>query len=179
MAAVLFGDCNPSGRLPVTFYRSTADLPPFESYAMANRTYRFFTGQPLYAFGHGLSYTQFRYGPVQLGQGEVRPDGTIRVSTEITNAGGRDGDEVVQVYAHRIGEANPALPRQRLCAFQRVTVPKGQSVRADLAIPAVALRRWDTQTKTYVVDPGDYELRVGAASDDIRGTATVRIAPGV
>ena len=178
VAAVLFGDCNPSGRLPVTFYRSTGDLPPFESYAMANRTYRFFTGQPLYAFGHGLSYTQFRYGPVQLDRGEVRADGTIHVSTEITNAGGRDGDEVVQVYARRVGAADPALPRQRLCAFQRVTVPKGRSVRANLVIPAVTLRRWDTQAKAYVVDPGDYELRVGAASDDIRGTATVRIAPG-
>jgi len=178
VAEVLFGDCNPSGRLPVTVYRSTEDLPPFEDYAMAGRTYRFFPGQPLFPFGHGRSYTEFHYGPVRLAGGEVRADGTIRMSVDITNSGGRDGNEVVQVYARRVGVDNPALPRQRLCAFQRVPVLKGQSVRVDLAIPAITLRHWDTQVKNYVVDPGDYELQVGAASDDIRGAATVRITPG-
>ncbi len=178
VGGVLFGDVNPSGRLPVTFYRSTDDLPPFEDYAMANRTYRFFTGRPLFAFGHGLSYTAFRYDSVRIASGEIHSDGTIRLSAPVTNAGGRDGDEVVQVYARRIGAVASQLPHQRLCAFQRITVPKGGQVTVDLAVPAATLRRWDAPTKTYVVDPGDYELQVGASSADIRTTGVVRILPG-
>jgi beta-glucosidase len=177
VARVIFGDANPSGRLPVTFYRSTADLPPFEDYAMANRTYRFFTGRPLFAFGHGLSYTTFQYGPVMLADRDVTAGGTIRLSLDVTNTGGRDGDEVVQVYARRVGDADPKLPRERLCAFQRVTVPKGRSAKVDLAIPAATLRHWSIPTQDYVVDPGDYELQVGASSADIRATCMVHIAP--
>ena len=177
VARVLFGDCNPSGRLPVTFYRSTDDLPPFEDYAMARRTYRFFRGQPLFPFGHGLSYTKFTYGPVQLDRDEIRADGTIRLSAEIANVGGRDGDEVVQVYARRAGSADPHLPQQQLIAFQRVTVPQGAHVTATLTAPAGTLRRWDTQTKAYVVDPGAYELQIGASSSDIRQTTTIRVLP--
>ena len=104
--------------------------------------------------------------------------GTIRLSVDVANTGGRDGDEVVQVYARRLANADPQLPRKRLCAFQRVTVPKGQSVRVDLAIPAAALRRWSIAAHDYVGDPGDYDLEVGAASDDIRGAATVSVTPG-
>ena len=175
---IIFGDANPSGRLPVTFYRSTDDLPPFQDYAMANRTYRFFTGRPLFAFGHGLSYATFHYGPAMLVDRHVPAGGTIRLSVDVANTGGRDGDEVVQVYARRAGKADPTLPRVRLCAFQRVTVPKGQSVRVDLAIPAATLRRWSIPAQDYVVDAGDYDLQVGAASDDIRGAATVSVTPG-
>jgi beta-glucosidase len=178
VAGVLFGDVNPSGRLPVTVYRSTEDLPPFEDYAMANRTYRFFTGRPLFAFGHGLSYTTFRYEPVQVAGGEIRADGTIRLSVAVANTGGRDGDEVVQVYARPLGAVAPQLPHQRLCAFQRVAVPKGGRVNVELTVPAATLRHWDPHTKDYVVDPGDYELQVGASSADVRTTAAVRILPG-
>jgi beta-glucosidase len=177
VARVLFGDCNPSGRLPVTFYRSTGDLPAFDDYAMANRTYRFFPGQPLFPFGHGLSYTKFVYGPVRLDRKETPADGAIRLSAEIANAGGRDGDEVVQVYARRVGPADPHLPQQRLVAFQRVAVPKGGKATATLTLPATALRRWDMQTKAYVVDAGAYELRIGASSADIRQTVTIRVGP--
>jgi beta-glucosidase len=120
VARVLFGDYNPAGRLPITFYRSTSDLPPFIDYSMANRTYRFFSGKPLYPFGHGLSYTTFRYGETKTAQSAIGADGVVKVTVDLTNTGERDGDEVVQIYAHRIGEKNPQLPRQRLCAFQRV-----------------------------------------------------------
>ena len=177
VAGVLFGDVNPSGHLPFTVYRSTEDLPPFEDYAMANRTYRFFTGRPLFPFGHGLSYTAFRYESAEVATGELRPDGAIRLHVALTNAGGRDGDEVVQVYAHRVGENDPRLPRLRLCAFQRVAVPKGGQVDVELTVPAAALRRWDPRAGDYVVDPGDYELRIGASAADIRATAKVHVAP--
>ncbi|MDD2764208.1 MAG: glycoside hydrolase family 3 C-terminal domain-containing protein [Opitutaceae bacterium] len=177
VAGILFGDCNPSGRLPVTFYRSTEDLPPFEDYAMANRTYRFFTGRPLFVFGHGLSYTKFSYGPVRLDAGEVRADSAIRLSVDIANTGARDGDEIMQVYAHRLGADDPHLPRQRLCAFQRVRVPRGQRVVVSLSFPTSTLRRWDSPSNSYVVDPGEYELQVGASAADIRQTAKMRIVP--
>ncbi len=177
VGSVLFGDCDPGGRLPITIYRATGDLPPFADYAMAGRTYRFFTGTPLYPFGHGLSYTRFTYGAVALDRDGIPADGTVRVRAEIANVGSRDGDEVVQVYAHRVGENNPRLPREQLCAFQRVTVPAGGRAGVDLAVPAAALRRWDVATQRYVVDPGTYELRVGASSADIRATAQVRVGP--
>ena len=175
VAEILFGDCNPSGRLPVTVYRSTKDLPPFEDYAMAGRTYRFFPGQPLFPFGHGQSYTEFRYGPVRLAGGEVRADGTIRLSLDITNAGARDGDEVVQIYARRAAPADSQLPHLQLCAFQRAAVPSGRSTTVEFTIPASTLRHWDPQAKAYVVDAGAYELRVGASSADIRQTSMVSV----
>jgi beta-glucosidase len=178
VAHVLFGDCDPAGRLPVTFYRATSDLPPFVSYAMADRTYRFFTGRPLFAFGHGLSYTTFRYGPVTVAPADAAPTDTIRLRVEVTNTGGRAGDEVVQVYARRPAITDPTLPRVRLCGFRRVSVPQGGQATVEIDIPVSALRRWNHATQTYVVDPGACELQVGAASDDIRGAVTVQIKPG-
>ena len=175
VAKILFGDCNPSGRLPFTVYRSTSDLPPFEDYAMAGRTYRFFPGEPLFPFGHGRSYTEFRYGPARLAGGEIHANGAIRLSLDITNAGGRDGDEIVQVYARHAAPADPQLPRLQLCAFQRVTVLRGQSTTVDFSIPVSTLRHWQTQAKAYVVDAGDYELQIGASSADIRQTGTVSV----
>jgi beta-glucosidase len=176
VADVLFGDYNPAGRLPVTFYHATADLPAFEDYSMANRTYRYFSGKPQFAFGHGLSFTQFKYGTPKLAQDTVAPDGTITLSVDITNSGERDGEEVVQVYAHERDATAPNLPHERLCSFQRVAIAKGQRATVSLKIPAEALRIWDTAKHAYIVNPGAYELRVGAASDDIRTTAVVQIA---
>jgi len=175
VADILFGDSNPSGRLPVTFYRATADLPPFEDYRMANRTHRFFTGQPLFPFGHGLSYTRFRYDQVRLGRTEIGTDDTVQLSFDLVNAGERDGDEVVQVYARRLEANDPQLPRHTLCAFQRVPVPQGQRVTVELAVPAKTLRRWDPPSQSYVVDPGTYEFQIGASSEDIRTAVLVRI----
>jgi len=178
VADLLFGFSNPSGRLPVTFYRATEDLPPFEDYRMANRTHRYFTGQPLFPFGHGLSYTRFRYDEARLGRTEIGIDDTIHLSLNLVNTGERDGDEVVQVYARRLEANDPQLPRHTLCAFQRVAVPRGQRVPVELAVPARTLRRWDPQLKSYVVDPGTYELQIGASSEDIRISTSVRIKAG-
>jgi len=175
VAELLFGDINPSGRLPVTFYRATEDLPAFEDYSMANRTHRFFTGQPLFPFGHGLSYTQFRYDHAQLSRTEIGPDDTIQLRLNLVNAGGRDGDEVVQVYARRLEANDPQVPRHTLCAFRRVAVPKGQRTTVELAVPAKTLRHWDPPSQNYMVDPGTYELQIGASSEDIRTTVQVRI----
>ena len=174
LAAILFGDVNPAGRLPVTFYRSTADLPDFSDYSMTNRTYRYFTGTPLFPFGHGLSYTAFTYGRIILDHKTVTASGTMLLTVPVSNTGARDGDEVVQVYYHPVHTADSTL-RQALCGFKRVEVPHGQTVQVTLSIPASQFRRWDEGKNDYVVFPGDYELRVGASSSDIRQVKVVTV----
>jgi beta-glucosidase len=167
VAEVLFGEVNPSGHLPVTFYRATADLPPFTDYAMSNRTYRYFGGKPLYAFGHGLSYTKFDYSNGKLAAKKVSPTGTIKVTFTVKNSGKRAGDDVAQVYYRHVNSKVPQ-PRLSLCGFARVSLQNGKSTKVSLEISAERLRYWDTEKKQYVVESGDYEILVGAASDDIR-----------
>ena len=164
---VLFGDYNPAGRLPVTFYRTTADLPEFTNYSMENRTYRYFTGVPLYAFGHGLSYTHFDYSKPALSSARVHAADTIKVTFTLSNRGARDGDEVAQVYFRHLNSAVPQ-PIEALCAFGRVSIPSGKSAKVSLDIPVQRLRYWDTKKEDYTVEAGNYELMIGAASDDIR-----------
>jgi beta-glucosidase len=174
VAEILFGDVNPSGRLPITFYSSTSDLPSFLDYAMDNRTYRYFKGKPLYAFGHGLSYTQFKYDAAQLDRPQAHAKDTLRVKLDVANTGARDGDEVVQVYFRHVKSAVPQ-PLEALCGFQRVSVAAKQTARVEIAVPVKELRYWDTTKKSYVVEPGDYEILVGAASDDIRVKLPLRV----
>ena len=175
VAEVLFGEVNPSGHLPVTFYCATADLPPFTDYAMSNRTYRYFGGKPLYAFGHGLSYTKFDYSSGKLAAKKVSPTGTIQVTFTVKNSGKRDGTDVAQVYYRHVNSAVPQ-PRLSLCGFARVSLQKGKSTKLTIEIPAERLRYWDTEKKQYVVESGDYEILVGAASDDIKLKLPVAIS---
>jgi len=177
LAEILLGDVNPSGRLPVTFYRSTQDLPAFEDYAMANRTYRYFTGQPLFPFGYGLSYTRFDYGKLNTSTTTVTPSGTVRVKLEVKNSGSRDGDEVVQLYVRHLDSKVPQ-PIHSLAAFRRVHVTSQASQTVELEFPASALRYWDETKKTYVIAPGKFEIQVGASATDIRRTAQMQITGG-
>jgi beta-glucosidase len=167
VAEVLFGDVNPSGHLPVTFYRATSDLPAFTDYSMANRTYRYFSGKPLYAFGHGLSYTNFEYSAGKLASNKIAPNGNVKVTFTIKNAGTRDGDEVAQLYYRHVNSKVPQ-PKLALCGFSRVNVKSGGTTEVTINVPAERLRYWDTEKKQYVVESGDYELLVGTASDDIK-----------
>jgi beta-glucosidase len=167
VAEVLFGDINPAGRLPVTFYQSTADLPDFSSYSMSNRTYRYFNGQPLFAFGHGLSYTKFDYRQAKLKNAKLKADSTAQLSFTLRNSGERDGDEVAQVYFRHLNSAVPQ-PKQALCSFTRLNLKRGKKNSATMDIPVERFRFWDETQKQYVVEPGDYELLIGGASDDIR-----------
>jgi beta-glucosidase len=160
--------------VPVTFYRATTDLPAFTDYAMANRTYRYFTGKPLFAFGHGLSYTQFKYESVQLDRTEVKSNDVVHVKLELGNTGARDGDEVVQVYYRHVKSAVPQA-QQALCGFQRVAVTHKESSQVDIEVPVREFRYWSTTARHYVVEPGDYEILVGAASDDIRAKLALRV----
>ena len=167
VAEVLFGGVNPSGHLPLTFYRSTADLPAFTNYSMANRTYRYFNGKPLYAFGHGLSYTTFDFHNGKLDSKKIAPDDTVILSFTLKNSGNADGDEVAQVYFRHVHSAEPQ-PKLALCDFQRVSLKRGESKTVTIEVPAERLRYWDTDKKQYMVESGNYEFLVGAASDDIR-----------
>ncbi|WP_372795871.1 glycoside hydrolase family 3 C-terminal domain-containing protein [Pontiella sp.] len=163
VAHVLFGECNPSGKLPVTFYRSTEDLPHYYDYNMTKRTYRYFEGTPLYAFGHGLSYTQFEYGALKASM----KDDIYKVSFDLTNSGSVDGAEVAQLY---VRHKDPAVPQavHSLAAFRRLELKAGETVRVELDCPVAALRYWDESRHGYMVNAGRFEVQVGAASNDIR-----------
>lgn len=166
IAEALFGDINPAGRLPVTFYRSTDDLPAFENYSMTNRTYRYFTGKPLFAFGHGLSYTKFAYSGAKLDHNKAGAKDSITLTVNVKNTGKRDGEEVVQVYFRHVKSAQPQA-QLALCGFTRASIPAGTKMPVSFEIPVERFRSWDTATKSYVVEPGAYELLVGSASDKL------------
>ena len=175
VADVLFGDVNPAGRLPVTFYHATADLPAFDNYSMSNRTYRYFNGRPDFAFGHGLSYTKFDYSGPQLNGTNFTASDTIKLAFSLLNSGSWDGDEVAQVYFRHVNSDRPQA-RLALCGFVRIHLQANQGARFTLDIPAERFRGWDTTKKQYTVESGDYELLVGAASDDIRLRVPLKIA---
>src|SRR6185436_15781690 len=125
IADVLFGDYNPAGRLPVTFYGSVSDLPAFDDYRMAGRTYRFFKGQPLYPFGHGLSYTTFTYANLGTSADSAGTNATVLVSVDVTNSGKRSGDEVVQMYVEHVG-SSVERPIRELRGYRRLTLAAGE-----------------------------------------------------
>ncbi len=155
LANVLFGDVNPSGKLPITFYRSTDQLPDFLNYEMKGHTYRYMNGEPLFAFGHGLSYTSFSISNAKYKKGNV--------TLKLTNTGDRDGDEVVQVYIRRIGDNDG--PKKTLRAYKRVNVKAGQTVDVTIPFPRDRFEWWDENTNTMHVLAGKYELMVGNSSD--------------
>ncbi len=156
LAEILFGDTAPCGKLPVTFYRSTDDLPDFLDYTMQNRTYRYFKGKPLFPFGYGLSYTHF-----EIGKPVYQND---RVTVKVTNAGNAAGTETVQVYIRNV--ADKEGPKKSLRAYRQVTLTPGQTADVVIDLPRSSFEGWDIQTNTMRVLPGDYELMVGNSSAD-------------
>lgn len=151
LAEVLFGKVNPSGRLPVTFYRSVDQLPDFEDYNMEGHTYRFFRGEPLYPFGHGLSYSRFVYGKPRFA------DGNLTLS--VANKSKRDGEETVLVYISKVGDTDG--PIRTLRAFQRVEVAAGGSKEVTIPLPDSAFKWWDSASNAMRIMPGQYIVRVG------------------
>jgi beta-glucosidase len=176
IADVLFGDYNPAGRLPVTFYKDTTDLPPFTSYAMKGRTYRFFGGTPLYPFGHGLSYTTFAYKNLRTSAPTLSGSGSVTVSVDVTNTGTRAGDEVVQLYARHTA-SKVERPNKDLRGYQRVQLRPGETRTVSFALFGKSLAYWDTTGHRWVVEREPVELQVGASSADIRARRTVNVLP--
>jgi len=174
VADVILGDYNPAGRLPLTFYRDDSDLPPFEDYSFANRTYLYFTGKPLYAFGHGLSYTTFDYRKITLSEKRAKAGDTVRVSVTVKNSGKRDGDEVVQLYATAL---NPPvrMPLRQLVGFSRVFFKAGETKTVAIDVPVSRLRRWDETAGKYVIDPITWRLAASSSSDRPHLTTELRI----
>ena len=168
VADVLFGEANPAGRLPVTFYRADEKLPAFDDYAMQGRTYRYFDGQPLYPFGHGLSYTRFAYSDLRLDRQHGTQDQAVDVTVTIRNQGDRAGEEVVQMYLAP-QQTRQDRARKDLRGFQRVALQPGEQRTLTFSFtPARDLRIYDGGLDAYAVEPGRYEVQIGASSADIR-----------
>jgi beta-glucosidase len=159
VADVLFGDYNPGGRLPVTFYRSVADLPPFEDYAMEGRTYRYFRGQPTFPFGFGRSFTTFAYGDLRIAPERGAARDGFQVSVEVTNTGARAGDEVVQLYVTD-DAASAAVPIRSLAGFRRIALAVGERQRVTFPLDARALSFVDAAGRRRV-EPGAFTIAVG------------------
>ncbi|MEP0765315.1 MAG: glycoside hydrolase family 3 C-terminal domain-containing protein [Fimbriimonadia bacterium] len=164
IADVIFGDYNPAGRLPVTFYRSVADLPPFDDYSMKGRTYRYFEGEPLYPFGFGLSYTRFAYSDLSIDPGIATPGEPVRVRVTVRNEGDRAGDEVVQLYlAH--AAATGRKPLRALAGFRRVHLKPGAEARVEFVLGPRELSRVD-ETGSRWVEAGGIQVFVGGRQPD-------------
>ena len=164
VADVLAGDYNPAGRLPLTFYKSTAQLPDFEDYNMAGHTYRYFTGEPLYPFGYGIGYTSFSYGKGKLSSSSIRKGKSVKVSFDVTNNGGKDGEEVAQVYVRRLGD--PAAPLKSLRGFKRAAIKAGASRKFEFTLGPDAFSFYDASVDDLAVKAGEYEILFGGSSDD-------------
>jgi beta-glucosidase len=164
---VLFGDYNPGGRLPVTFYKSIDDLPSFEDYNMTGRTYRYFKGEPLYPFGYGLSYTSFTYDHLEIEERNKAGD-TVRISVEVKNADALAGDEVVQVYLSNL-DASVPVPIRALKGFTRIHLLPGEVKTVDVAIPGDAFSIINEKNKRVVL-PGRFEIYVGGGQPGAMGT---------
>jgi beta-glucosidase len=174
VADVLFGVAGPAGRLPVTFYRSLADLPPFEDYRMEGRTYRYYRGEAAFPFGYGLSYTSFRYSDLGVEPAVISPAGTAEVRFTMVNTGSTSGDEVAQLYVEP-PDARSGGPNQELKGFRRIHLAAGERHEIRFTLPAAALRRWDTAAGRWTVRPGQYAVRVGGASAGPRAETVLTI----
>ena len=160
---ILNGDCNPSGKLPVTFYASTDQLPDFLDYNMEGRTYRYFRGEPQYPFGFGLSYTTFAYGQGKLSKASVKAGQGVKVTVPVTNTGKRAGDEVVQVYVKSLD--NPDAPIKDLKGFKRVSIAPGATAKVTIAIAGDAFSYYDGKDGLEI-KPGKYQILYGSSSAD-------------
>ena len=164
IANVLFGDYNPSGRLPVTFYTSHKELSPFVNYSMKGRTYRYYDGEALYPFGYGLSYTNFEYGKLKLSKSKISTTESTKVSVKVKNTGDIMGDEVVQLYITDV-ESSVKRPLKELKGIKRISLKSGKSITVTFEITPEDLSFFDTDLHKKVVEPGIFEIGIGSASN--------------
>jgi beta-glucosidase len=169
IADILFGDYNPAGRLPITYYKSLDDVPDFENYYMQDRTYRYFTKEPLFPFGYGLSYTSFNYSNLSIPFKDIDlcQKDTIPVIYTLKNIGNMDGDEVVQLYVIHRGSKIP-LPLKELKGFKRIHLMKNEEITDTILLNLKELYYYDTTIHSYYIESGKYTIQLGASSSDIR-----------
>ena len=164
LAEVIFGDYNPSGKLPVTFYASTNDLPDFLDYSMDNRTYKYFRGKPQYAFGYGLSYTTFEYGKAKISKSSMKKDGKVTITVPVKNTGKMQGAETVQVYVQALDKAD--APIKALQGFEKLTIAPGATGKARITLDGEAFSFYDAAVDGLSVYPGKYRILYGSSSRD-------------
>ncbi len=164
LADILLGDYNPGGKLPVTFYRSNDDLPDFLDYSMDNRTYRYFRGEPQYAFGYGLSYTTFSIGKGKLSKSSMKSNGSVQLTVPVTNTGDRKGTETVQVYIKALDY--PEAPIKSLKGFQKLEISAGATAKAVITLDGEAFEYYDPSIDELSTRPGRYQILYGTSSRD-------------
>jgi beta-glucosidase len=176
LADVVCGDHSPAGRLPQTWYRSGDDLGDIDDYDIikSGKTYLYFRGDPLYPFGHGLSYTRFHYGPLRLSTSTTGPAEVVTAMVTVSNVGAVDGDEVVQLYVHAPGQHLPR-PRRQLHGLRRVHIARGQTIEVCIPITIGDLAYWDVGHQRPTVEPGEYLVMVGRSCVDIARTARLTV----
>ena len=162
LADVIFGDYNPGGKLPVTFYASNDDLPDFLDYSMENRTYRYFRGTPQYAFGYGLSYTDFETGKAKISGKSMKADGSVKITVPVTNIGDREGTETIQIYVKALDYAE--APVKSLRGFKKVHLQPGQTAKAEIVLDGEAFEYYDPSIDELSTRPGRYQILYGTSS---------------
>jgi beta-glucosidase len=175
IARALFGLDNPGGKLPYTVYANLDGVPPQNEYDVSKGyTYQYFRGVPLYPFGHGLSYARFRFANLKLSASSVTAKGSVEVSFDLTNVGDRAGDEVAQLYTHQL-KSRAYQPIRTLRAFKRVTLQPNETTRVTFTLPVSQLAWYQGGTIGSAVEPGGFDIGVGASSDNIRLRATLTV----
>lgn len=169
VAEVIFGDYNPAGRLPVTFYKDDSQLPDFENYDMLGRTYRFLQEKPLYPFGHGLSYTTFKYCDARLDRKKMKRGETAKLRLEVANTGERDGEDVVQIYVHHTEDY---ATNRSLRAFRRIGIKRNESKELEFSLGPEAFASFNHDNGEMEPLPGVYEISYGGSSDNLK---TIRL----
>jgi len=167
IADVLFGDYNPGGRLPVTFYKSVDQLPPFTDYSMQGRTYRYFKGEPLYPFGFGLSYTKFAYAKPKLSAVKIKAGADLRVTVEVRNIGAQAGDEVVQLYISDLAATVP-VPIRSLGGVKRIYLKPGEKQQVSFTVNPTQMSLIDNKGKR-MIEPGEFSVSVGGKQPGLSG----------
>ncbi len=168
IADVIFGDYNPGGKLPITFYKSIAQLPPFYNYDIRKgRTYMYLKGKPLFPFGYGLSYTKFKYSGMVIRPNVISPTGKVYVSVDVQNIGNRKGDDVVELYVHDTARGLKR-PIEELEGFHRVSLKPGEKKRVEFVLTADRLAFYDSGLRRWKVDPGKFNVMIGNSSADIK-----------
>lgn len=178
IADVLFGSFNPRGKLSTTWYNSTADLPPMKDYNIRNnRTYMYFNGTPLYPFGHGLSYTTFEYSELKLSSKDLNLGDSIQISADIKNSGKVAGEEVAQLYVHT-NSVQDLRPILELKGFQSVQLLPGETKTVNFTLKNSDLIHYEVESRTYIVDGGIADIKIGSSSNDLRLTGQINLQSG-